>query len=248
MENVILKIQNLKKYYKFGNRTIKALEDVTFNINRGEVISLLGVNGAGKTTLSSILVTLHPVSGGDILYEGQSIYKDICEYRKVIGFCPQKPNIIKELTVEENLTFSAMYYGLEKHEVVKRVDELITKYDLCKYRNMRPYVLSGGYMRRLLIARSLINNPKILVLDEPSVGLDSSVRRKIWENIKALKELGVTVILTSHYLDEVEVLSDRVVLLHKGRVKLIDTPNNLMRDFKKSRLEDVFVQLIEEEA
>lgn len=248
MENVILKIQNLKKYYKVGSRTIKALEDVSLDIRKGEIISLLGVNGAGKTTLSSIIVTLHPLTGGDILYEGKSIYSHLNEYRKIIGFCPQKPNVMRDLTVEENLTFSGMYYGLPRHEVRKRVDELIKKYDLCKYRNMRPYVLSGGYMRRLLIARSLMNNPKILVLDEPSVGLDSNVRRKIWDDIKTLKDSGVTVILTSHYLDEVEVLSDRVVLLHKGRVKLIDTPNNLMRDFKKSRLEDVFVQLIEEEA
>lgn len=248
MENVLLKIQNLKKYYTVGKRTVKALEDVTFDIYKGEVISLLGVNGAGKTTLSSILVTLHPATYGDILLNGESIYKDLNAYRKIIGYCPQKPNVIRDLTVEENLTFAGLYYGFSKLEVKNRVDELIKKYDLCKYRNMKPYVLSGGYMRRLLIARSLMNNPKILILDEPSVGLDSNVRRKIWDNIKDLKNLGVTVILTSHYLDEIEVLSDRVVLLHKGRVKLIDTPANLMRDFKKSRLEDVFVQLIEEEA
>ncbi|KKP29495.1 MAG: Daunorubicin resistance ABC transporter ATPase subunit [candidate division TM6 bacterium GW2011_GWF2_30_66] len=248
MENVLLKIQNLKKYYTVGKRTVKALEDVTFDIYKGEVISLLGVNGAGKTTLSSILVTLHPATSGDILLNGESIYKDVNEFRKIIGYCPQKPNVIRDLTVEQNLTFAGMYYGFSKQEVKQRVDELIKKYDLCKYRHMKPYVLSGGYMRRLLIARSLMSNPKILILDEPTVGLDSNVRRKIWENIKDLKNLGVTVILTSHYLDEIEVLSDRVVLLHKGRVKLIDTPKNLMRDFKKSRLEDVFVQLIEEEA
>lgn len=248
MENILLKIKNLKKYYTVGKRTVKALEDVTFDIYKGEVISLLGVNGAGKTTLSSILVTLHPATSGDILLNGESIYKDVNEFRKIIGYCPQKPNVIRDLTVEQNLTFAGLYYGFSKQEVKQRVDELIKKYDLCKYRHMKPYVLSGGYMRRLLIARSLMSNPKILILDEPTVGLDSNVRRKIWDNIKDLKNLGVTVILTSHYLDEIEVLSDRVVLLHKGRVKLIDTPNNLMRDFKKSRLEDVFVQLIEEEA
>lgn len=248
MENILLKIKNLKKYYTVGKRTVKALEDVTFDIYKGEVISLLGVNGAGKTTLSSILVTLHPATSGDILLNGESIYKDVNEFRKIIGYCPQKPNVIRDLTVEQNLTFAGLYYGFSNKEVKQKVDELIKKYDLCKYRYMKPYVLSGGYMRRLLIARSLMSNPKILILDEPTVGLDSNVRRKIWDNIKDLKNLGVTVILTSHYLDEIEVLSDRVVLLHKGRVKLIDTPNNLMRDFKKSRLEDVFVQLIEEEA
>jgi len=208
---------------------------------------LLGVNGAGKTTLSSILVTLHPPTEGDVLMNGRSIYKDVNAYRKLVGFCPQKPNLISDLTVEQNLYFAGMYYGFSNSEVTSRMEDIIVRYNLGKYRTMKPGILSGGYMRRLLIARSLMNSPKLLVLDEPTVGLDPNIRRKIWENITELKNLGVTVVLTTHYLDEAEILSDRIVVLDKGKVKLIDTPENLMRSFQKSRLEDVFVQLIEQE-
>ena len=243
-----MQLKNLKKYYQVGNETIKALDDVSFDIQKGEVIGLLGVNGAGKTTLSSLLVTLHPPTSGDVFLYGESIYKDVNVYRKMIGFCPQKPNVIKDLTVEQNLYFAGLYYGFSADVVKRRMEGLIERYSLGKYRKMKPDVLSGGYMRRLLIARSLMNDPKLLVLDEPTVGLDPNIRRKIWENIRDLRNVGVTVILTTHYLDEAEVLSDRIVVLDNGRVKLIDTPENLMKNYQKSRLEDVFVQLIEEEA
>jgi len=242
-----LQLKNLKKYYQVGSETIKALDDVSFDIKKGEVIGLLGVNGAGKTTLSSLLVTLHPPTSGDILIDGESIYKDVNDYRKIIGFCPQKPNVIKDLTVEQNLYFAGLYYGFSANKVKEKVEGLVARYNLKKYRNMKPDVLSGGYMRRLLIARSLMNDPKLLVLDEPTVGLDPNIRRKIWENIRDLRNIGVTVILTTHYIDEAEILSDRIVVLDNGKVKLIDTPDNLMKDYQKSRLEDVFVQLIEEE-
>ncbi|MFC1842509.1 ABC transporter ATP-binding protein [Candidatus Dependentiae bacterium] len=248
MEHVLLKVQNLKKFYQVKDQRIKALDGVSFDIHKGEIIGLLGVNGAGKTTLSSILVTLHPPTSGDVLINGESIYKDVNAYRKLVGFCPQNPNIIKDLTVEQNLYFAGLYYGFSAKEVKQRMDNLIARYGLGKYRKMRPDVLSGGYMRRLLIARSLMNNPKLLILDEPTVGLDPNIRRKIWDNIRDLKKMGVTVILTTHYIDEAEILSDRIIVLDAGKIKLIDTPKNLMKDYQKSRLEDVFVQLIEEEA
>jgi len=248
MENILLKITHLKKYYQVGKQIIKALDDVSFDIHKGEIIGLLGVNGAGKTTLSSILATLHPPTEGDVHINGQSIYKDIYEYRKIIGFCPQKPNITKDLTVEQNLYFAGQYYGMEKSATKERMNELITRYNLQMYRKMEPDVLSGGYTRRLLLARSLMHKPKLLILDEPTVGLDPNIRRKIWDDIRGLKKLGVSVVLTTHYLDEAEILSDRIIVLDKGRITLIDTPEKLMKDFKKSRLEDVFVQLIEEEA
>jgi len=247
MENVLLRLKNLKKYYQVECQVIKALDDVSFEIQKGEIIGLLGVNGAGKTTLSSILASLHPPTSGNVFINGESIYKDVTAYRKIIGFCPQKPNVNKDLTVEQNLYFAGMFYGFSHCEVKKRMDELIERYNLSKYCMMRPDVLSGGYMRRLLIARSLMSSPRLLILDEPTVGLDPNIRRKIWENIRDLKKIGVTVILTTHYLDEAEVLSYRIVVLHKGKVRLIDTPESLMQAYQKSRLEDVFVQLIDQE-
>jgi len=248
MKNILLRLENLKKYYQVGCQTIKALDDVSFDIKKGEIIGLLGVNGAGKTTLSSIIASLHLPTSGTVCINGESIYKDVTKYRKLVGFCPQRPNLIKDLTVEQNLYFAGMFYGFSHCDVKKRMEELIERYDLGKYRAMDPRVLSGGYMRRLLIARSLMSSPRLLILDEPTVGLDPNIRRRIWENIRDLKNIGVTVILTTHYLDEAEVLSDRIVVLHKGKVRLIDTPESLMQEYQKSRLEDVFVQLIEQEA
>ncbi|MFC1841819.1 ABC transporter ATP-binding protein, partial [Candidatus Dependentiae bacterium] len=221
--------------------------DVSFDIKKGEIIGLLGVNGAGKTTLSSLLATLHPPTEGDIFINGESIYQDVNAYRRMVGFCPQKPNVSKDLTIEQILYFSGLFYAIPVPEVKKRMEQLIARYNLEKYRHMKPNVLSGGYMRRLLIARSLMHNPKLLILDEPTVGLDPHIRRRIWEHIRNLKNDGVSVLLTTHYLDEAEILSDRIVVLDKGKIKLIDTPENLMKDYQKSRLEDVFVQLIEQE-
>ena len=247
MKNLLIQIVNLKKYYHSGGRVVKALDGVSLDINKGEIIGLLGVNGAGKTTLSSIIVTLHPPTDGDILFNGQSIYKDINEYRRIIGFCPQKPNLIKDLTVEQNLELAGRYFGMSKQQARERMEELIVKYDLENYRNSTMDELSGGYNHRVLIARSMVHKPKLLILDEPTVGLDPHIRHQLWETIRDLKKDGVTVVLTTHYLDEAEVLSDRICILDKGRVKLIDTPENMMSTYQKSKLEDVFLQLMSEE-
>ena len=246
MHNKILEIKNLKKYYKKGK--VKALDDVTLDIYEGEVLGLLGVNGAGKTTLSSLLVTLYPATSGDILWNNKSIYKDINEYRRIIGFCPQKANLIGDLTVEQNLYFSGRFFGVDEVPLRERMNKYIQEYGLQKYLNFKPEDLSGGYKQRVLIARALIHNPKIVIFDEPTVGLDPHVRHQLWEDIRDLKKKNVTVILTTHYMDEAEMLSDRICILDQGKIKLIDTPENLMSSYKKSKIEDVFLQLINEES
>jgi len=247
MNSILLELKDVKKRYQDTKRVVHALKGVTFNIFKGEIIGLLGVNGAGKTTLSSILATLHPVSDGDILYNGVSIYKDVPEYRKIIGFCPQKPNLNPMLSIEQNLTFAGRYYGLSKQDVEQRKATLMKKYELEQYKDSFPRALSGGYQQRAMIARALMHNPKLVILDEPTVGLDPHIRHQLWDNIKSLKKEGVTVILTTHYLDEAEILSDRICILDKGKIKLIDTPENLKTKYKKSKLEDVFIQLMNEE-
>ncbi len=247
MEKTLIRIQNLKKYYDSDKLTIKALDDVSLEIYESEIIGLLGVNGAGKTTLSNILATLHPPTSGDILLNNNSIYKDINGFRKIVGYCPQKPNLIEELTVKQNLILAGEYFCLPKSEILERLDHLVSKYVLQKYLDSKPDVLSGGYKQRVLIARALMHNPKLIILDEPTVGLDPHIRHQLWENINTLKKEGVTVLLTTHYLDEAEVLSDRICILDKGKIKLIDTPENLKNIHQMGKLEDIFIKLMKEE-
>lgn len=247
MEKKFIEIKNLKKYFVDKAKTTRALDNISLEIYQGEIFGLLGVNGAGKTTLSSILATLHPPTSGEILLNGKSIYEDIIEYRHLIGFCPQKVNLINDITVLENLVRTGRYFGISEKTISQRVDELVSKYELSKYLDSKPDRLSGGYRQRVLIARSLMHSPKIIILDEPTVGLDPNIRHNLWNNIKDLKKEGVTVVLTTHYLDEAEMLSDRICILDKGAILLIDTPQNLMSTYKKSRLEDVFIQLTKEE-
>lgn len=245
MSNVLLAVRAVKKQYKDAQGFIReALKGVSFDLNHGEIFGLLGVNGAGKTTLSSLIATLHPPTDGDILFQGKSIYKNLEDYRMVLGFCPQKPNLNNLLSIEDNLRFAGRFYGMSEAAIEARLKVLIERFELSKYIKQSPSVLSGGYKQRCMIARSLIHSPKLLLLDEPTVGLDPHIRRSLWTLIKDLKNEGMTIILTTHYLDEAEELSDRVCILDQGTIKLIDTPDKLMADFKQNNLEDVFIQLM----
>jgi ABC-2 type transport system ATP-binding protein len=243
---VLLDIKNIKKIYKSKDKVHQALKGVSFSLYEGEVLGLLGVNGAGKTTLSSIIATLHPPTEGDILFHGKSIYANVVGYRKRLGFCPQKPNFEKVLTVEENLLYAGRYYGLSYEETKKRAQELMDRFELSSYAQSSPDVLSGGYKQRLLIARALIHKPALIILDEPTSAMDPHIRRELWQLIRSLKSEGVTVLLTTHYLDEAELLSDRVCILDNGLIRFIDTPENLKSAFNKGNLEDVFLHLVEE--
>lgn len=246
MDNkVLLSIKNVTKTYK-GRQTIEALKGVSLDIMQGEVLSLLGVNGAGKTTLSSIIATLHPATSGDILYQGSSIYSDVIGFRRIIGFCPQKPNIDTMLTIKDNLMFAGRYFNMPHDEIVERTDILLEQFQLTKYADSLGSILSGGYKQRFMLARTLMHKPKLVILDEPTVALDPHIRRNLWTTIKELKDNGITVLLTTHYLDEAEILSDRVCILDGGTIKLIDSPANLKKKFSESSLEDVFIQLMHE--
>ncbi len=240
MSHVLLSLRGITKQYG----ATKALHGIDLDIMKGEIISLLGVNGAGKTTLSSIIATLHPPTAGDIMWHDRSIYNDITRYRLKLGYCPQRPNLFPNLTLEQNLLFAGRLYGLSDAEILPRVAKLVKQFELEKYLQQRADVLSGGYKQRFMIARSLIHQPDFIILDEPTVGLDPHIRRQLWSMIKELKESGITVLLTTHYLDEAEKLSDRVCILDQGRIRLIDTPENLMADFKQNNLEDVFIALM----
>ena len=245
-KKILVTVKNIVKKFDDGVRVIEALKGVSLSIMEGEIVSLLGVNGAGKTTLSTIIATLHPATSGDIIYNDGSVYDNVINYRRIIGLCPQKPNIDMMLTIQQNLEFAGRYFCMERQEIQKRTLYLMDRFGLTPYAHQKAFVLSGGYKQRFLLARTLMHSPRLVILDEPTVGLDPHVRRDIWAVIQGLKNDGVTVLLTTHYLDEAEFLSDRVCVLDNGQIRLIDTPENLKRAHEKNNLEEVFIKLIEE--
>lgn len=246
MNTPLLRIEDVHKTYLAKKTAPKtALKKISFSIEEGEIFGLLGVNGAGKTTLSGIIAGLHPPSSGNVFWKGKSIYENILQYRKTVGLCPQKPNINPQLSLEETLVFAARCYGKTKKEAEKQKDHLIDLLDLKSYAQAVATVLSGGYKQRFLLARTLAHHPKLLILDEPTVGLDPHIRKQLWRIITALKAEGVTIILTTHYLEEAEAIADRVCFLDHGEMQVLDTPENLKKLYEKGRLEDVFLHLME---
>ncbi len=247
MNDLFLRIDGVTKtYYEKGRALKQALKGVSLELYEGEVLGLLGVNGAGKTTLVSILATLHPATSGVISWNGASIYDSLLPFRSILGYCPQHPNIEKNLTLGENLVVSGRCYGLRKKEAEERKSELAKEFTLEEYLDANIDQVSGGYKQRFLIARALMHRPKLVILDEPTVGLDSHIRRQLWDVIAKLREEGMTVILTTHYLDEAEVLSDRICLLHEGLVRTVDTPENLKKKHQKNNLEEVFLKFVDD--
>jgi ABC-2 type transport system ATP-binding protein len=236
----LLEVRNVSKMY--GKH--RALNNVSLSLYPNEIVSLLGPNGAGKSTLSSIIASLHPATSGEVLINGESIYNDLISYRRMLGFCPQKQNLGSHITVREHLEFAGRFFLLSAQESKQRAEQLIQQLGLVKYEDYDPAALSGGYRQRVLIARALMPSPKLVILDEPTVALDPHIRRQIWDLIKGLKAQGVTILLTTHYLDEAEILSDRICILQAGEIKLIDTPQALMSSYNKARLEDVFIELM----
>ena len=247
MNQVFLSIEKVSKTYFEKRRVLKeALKEVSLDVFEGEVLGLLGVNGAGKTTLASILATLHPATAGDVHWDGASIYQDLLRYRSVVGYCPQHPNIERQLSLGENLIFSGRCYGLSRNEAIHRQQELAKEFKLEEYLEANIDQVSGGYKQRFLIARALMHRPRLLILDEPTVGLDSHIRRELWEVITELRKSGIMVILTTHYLDEAEHLSDRICLIHEGTVRVVDTPDNLKKQHQKDSLEEVFLKFVDD--
>ncbi|MCH9631492.1 MAG: Linearmycin resistance ATP-binding protein LnrL [Chlamydiia bacterium] len=247
MSETLIEIKNVSKVYQMKGKRIKeALKKVSLNINKQEVFGLLGVNGAGKTTLSSILASLHPPTNGDVLYQGKTIYKQLVPYRAIIGFCPQKPNLDASLTVEETLVLAGECFGLSRNEAKQRKDEVISKLTLDSYAKSVTGQLSGGYKQRFLIGRAIMHKPKLVILDEPTVGLDPHIRHQLWDVIRELRTEGTSVLLTTHYLDEAEALSDRVCFIHQGEIKVISTPEKLLASYQAKNLEDVFLQFVDE--
>jgi len=223
----LIEIKNLTK--KFDDFT--AVDNVSLEINEGEIFGLLGPNGAGKTTTLSILATLLPPTSGNAVINGYDVAKHPTQVRRSIGFVFQDPSSDDLLTGRENLYLHALMYGVKDSEIDQRIDEGLALVDLTDKQNIRMRKYSGGMRRRLELARGFLHSPKILFLDEPTLGLDPQTRENLWAYIKKLStENKITIILTTHYMEEADMLCDRVAIIDHGKVVALDTPLN----FKKS--------------
>ena len=231
----IIRVEKLSKNYK----ALKALDEVSLSIKEGELFGLLGVNGAGKTTLIRILSGLAKKSGGDAVVDGHPL-SEIDEIKKIIDISPQETSVAMNLTVKENLFFFESLYGTHDEE---HFNKIVKSFSLKEVLNKRAKTLSGGWQRRLSIAVALISKPKILFLDEPTLGLDVMVRRELWKIIKSLKG-KMTIVLTSHYLEEIEALCDRVAILSSGHLLDIGTVEEIKKHTKESSFEEAFVKIV----
>lgn len=235
-----IKTMNLTKKYKDKS----AVENLNLEVETGELLSLLGVNGAGKTTTIKMLSCLTKPTSGDAELLGYSITKDSLKVKECINVSPQETAIAPNLTVRENLEFVCGLYGHSQADCRSKADKMIAEFSLSEIEKSKAKTLSGGWGRRLSIAMALITEPKILFLDEPTLGLDVLARRELWKIIEQLKG-KITMILTTHYLEEAEALSDRIAVMANGRLIARGTAHELKTIAGKDNFEDAFVALCE---
>lgn len=232
----MIEIKNLTK--KFKDKI--AVNNISLTINEGELFALLGTNGAGKTTTIKMMSTLILPTSGEIKVEGYDIRKDNMKIKEIINVSPQETAIAPNLSVKENLEFMAGVYKIKNKD--EKINELIEIFKLQEVLKQKAKTLSGGWQRKLSIAISLINNPKILFLDEPTLGLDVIARRELWSVIEKLKG-KITIILTTHYMEEAESLSDKVGIMNKGNLIEVGTPKELIEKAGTKNFEEAFVKI-----
>ena len=238
----MLKVIKLTKKYK----DFLALKGISYEIKEGEIFGVLGPNGAGKSTMIKILTCFHELTSGNVTINNISI-KQKNKIKKLIGWVPQEETFYPKLTVKENLEYFASLYGISAKEIKKKSEELLKFLQLSEKTNSLAVSLSGGMKRRLSIAIALMHNPKIIYLDEPTSGIDPVSRRALWDIIKELKRQGLTILFCTHYLDEAELLCDRIAILRSGKIIAIDTPLKLKKKYGKT-LEEAFIKLVKNEA
>jgi ABC-2 type transport system ATP-binding protein len=216
---------------------ITAVSNFSLEIGRGEFFGLLGPNGAGKTTLIRMTTTLTPPSAGSIEIDGKRIDRNLTEAKRKLGVTPQYSNLESELTAAQNLEYHGRLYGMSGAERRKRTEELLEFAGLTERRNDRARTFSGGMRRKLMIAKVLMHHPEILLLDEPTVGLDAAWRRRIWDLLRSLNEQGMTIFLTTHYLEEAQILCRRVGLIDQGKLRKTGEPEQIIAEAGKFVLE-----------
>jgi len=208
-----------------------AVDRVSFTIEKGEMFGFLGPNGAGKTTTMKMIQCISPKTGGELKVLGMDVSTRQREIKRLLGVVPQENNLDPDFTVYENLLVYSRYFDIPRTEAEKRIDELLDFVQLNERKKTPIIELSGGMKRRLILARALINNPRLLILDEPTVGLDPQARHLIWDKLKGLKSQGNTVVLTTHYLEEAAYLCDRLVIMDHGKILVEGKPAELVRKY-----------------
>jgi ABC-2 type transport system ATP-binding protein len=237
-ENAIV-IEGLVK--RFGD--VLAVDDLNLEIKRGELFGLLGPNGAGKTTTINILSGLLQPTSGTAYVGGYDVKKDLKKIKELIGVCPQEAAVFKFLTGRENIELFGSLHGMSRKEAKERTEDLLKQANFTETSKRKAKGYSGGMARQLNLLIALVNNPQIAYLDEPTVGMDARARRKTWEFIGSLKEQNKTVILTTHYIEEAEALSDRVGIIDYGQLIALGTPKELMKKHDSKNLEEVFLKI-----
>jgi ABC-2 type transport system ATP-binding protein len=229
-ENQII-INNLSKVYKNG---FEALKKINLNIKKGEIFAMLGPNGAGKTTLISIICGIVKSSQGEVTVDGLDIIKDYRETRSKIGLVPQELTLEQFENVFNNVSYSRGLYGKKPNP--SHIEKILKQLSLWDKKDLRLNQLSGGMKRRVLIAKALSHEPSILFLDEPTAGVDVELRQDMWKIVKGLRETGVTVILTTHYIEEAEAIADRVGVINQGEIIVVDETNELLKKMGHKKL------------
>jgi ABC-2 type transport system ATP-binding protein len=239
MSKSAITITNLTKRFD----DITALDNLSLEIGWGELFGILGPNGAGKSTAVNVLNTLLEPTDGSATVDGHDVVFDPEGVREVIGVCPQEPAFYPHLTGKENITLMGEMYLVPKEVLKKRVKSMVEKIGMEDHINRRAKEYSGGMIRRVSMLMALINDPKIALLDEPTVAMDPKSRRAVWDYIRELKEQGKAIILTTHYMEEAQELCDRVAIIDEGKLIALGSPSDLMEEHQAKNLEEVFLKL-----
>lgn len=235
-----LEIKSLEKTYDSGT---KALQGVNLTIPEGSFFGLLGPNGAGKSTLIHCLMGLALPTSGTAKILGHDVVSDYQKARYQVGLAPQEINLDWFLSVEDTLDFHGGYFGMRKADRKKRIEKLLKDFKLYDKRKARSMFLSGGMKRRVVLARALMHNPKVLILDEPTAGVDVELRRELWDYMKKVNKAGTTIILTTHYIEEAEQLCDNIAMIKEGKIVREGTSDDLKKIYKQKTLEDVYLKV-----
>jgi len=240
-----IEVADLKKYFegKKNIESVKAVDGISFQVKNGELFGLLGPNGAGKTTTINMLCGLLKPTEGTAIVGGYDVRKNLNEVKKLISICPQEASVFPFLTGRENIEYFGNMHLMSKEKINERVEKLLKLLDFYEASKRKAKHYSGGMKRQLNLLVALINEPNILFLDEPTVGMDPRIRRKTWEFISSLKEQDKTIILTTHYIEEAEALCDRVAIIDYGKLVALGPPKKLMEEHESKNLEEVFLKI-----
>jgi ABC-2 type transport system ATP-binding protein len=240
----VLVVENLVKTYPATRKTpaVEAVRGISFTVEAGETFGLLGPNGAGKSTTLGCITTLVRPTSGRITVDGVDVVARAQDAKRLLAVVPQARNLDRDLTVRELLVYHGRYFGIAAAERESRADRLLAEMQLADKADAKPLTLSGGMQQRAMIARALMHDPRVLLLDEPTTGLDPQARRMLWDTVAALQGRGVTVILTTHYMEEADRLCGRLAIVDHGRILTLDTPAALKRALPGGQILDLSVR------